>query len=259
MDTMITRDILHSYLRCKYKGYLKISGQSGPKSDYETLLRELDAEFKIRATDKIVKKHEGDLILQGLTVTRPLLKQGAPVILDAVMRTDFLSLHVDGLKRVSGSSQLGPFHYVAILFHQGENIREEQKVLIALFSMVLGALQGRQVDQGLIVHGQECKAATVQVNSRLRNAQRIFEEIRRIYNTRTPPKLMLNEHCRVCEFQKSCHIEATNKDDLSLLRGMSEKEIKKHNSKGIFTTTQLSCTFRPRKKATRVMQPEIPI
>jgi hypothetical protein len=166
MDTMITRDILHSYLQCKYKGFLKLSGQSGPKSDYETLLRGLDAEFKIRATDKILTKHEGGRILQGLTVTRPLLKQGPTVILDAVMKTDFPSLHVDGLKRVSGASHLGPFHFV---------------------------------------HGQECKARTVQVNSRLRNAQRMLEEIRRIHNTGTPPKLMLNEHCRICEFQGSCH------------------------------------------------------
>ncbi|MBI5185610.1 MAG: IS66 family transposase [Nitrospinae bacterium] len=41
------------------------------------------------------------------------------------------------------------------------------------------------------------------------------------------------------------------KDDLSLLAGMREKERKKLNSKGIFTITQLSFTFRPRRHPKR--------
>jgi predicted RecB family nuclease len=254
MDTEITRDILHSYLQCKLKGYLKLNGQSGTKSDYEILLLELGEEFKLKAVDKILTKHDGDLILQSLTVTRSLLKQGATIILDTVIKADFLSLHVDGLKKVSGLSPLGPFHYVPILFYHGEKIRAEQKLMLALCSVVLGTLQGRQPNKGLVVYGHECKVATVQLNSCLRSAQRILEEIRRINDTAPPPKLMLNEHCHICEFQQSCYVEATKNDDISLIRGLSEKEIKKHNSKGIFTTTQLSCTFRPRKRATRVKQ-----
>ncbi len=38
------------------------------------------------------------------------------------------------------------------------------------------------------------------------------------------------------------------KSDLSLLRSISDVEIKKHHAKGIFTVTQLSHTFRPRRK-----------
>ena len=38
------------------------------------------------------------------------------------------------------------------------------------------------------------------------------------------------------------------KDDLSLLRGLKPKELVKLNSKGIFTITQYSYTFRPRKR-----------
>ena len=41
MAAKITRDILESYLHCKYKGFLKLTGQQGTKSDYETLLTEI--------------------------------------------------------------------------------------------------------------------------------------------------------------------------------------------------------------------------
>ena len=42
--------------------------------------------------------------------------------------------------------------------------------------------------------------------------------------------------------------KAIEKDDLSLLSGMTEKERKNFNSKGIFGVTQLSYTFRPRRR-----------
>lgn len=43
MPAKITKDVLESYLNCKYKGYLKLTGQQGTKSDYETLLTEMRA------------------------------------------------------------------------------------------------------------------------------------------------------------------------------------------------------------------------
>ena len=47
-------------------------------------------------------------------------------------------------------------------------------------------------------------------------------------------------------------------DDLSLLSGMSEKERARHRSKGIFTVTQLSYTFRPRRTPKRAKDPAKP-
>ena len=64
----------------------------------------------------------------------------------------------------------------------------------------------------------------------------------------TPPDLVLNRHCAECEFQARCRRNAIEKDDLSLLSGMTEKERKRLHSKGIFTVTQLSYTFRPRRR-----------
>ena len=64
----------------------------------------------------------------------------------------------------------------------------------------------------------------------------------------TPPSLILNDHCQICEFRQRCHDQAVQEDNLSLLRGMGEKEIKRNARKGIFTVTQLSYTFRPRRR-----------
>lgn len=61
------------------------------------------------------------------------------------------------------------------------------------------------------------------------------------------PQLRLNDHCKMCEFQSDCMVAAKEKDDLSLLKGLSGKEIDTLNKRGIFTVTQYSYTFRPRR------------
>jgi hypothetical protein len=66
------------------------------------------------------------------------------------------------------------------------------------------------------------------------------------------PDLVLNRHCAECEFRDRCRKIAVEKDDLSLLAGMSAKERQKLRSKGIFTVTQLSYTFRPRRRPKRL-------
>ena len=108
MNTPVTREILHNYLRCKYKGYLKLRGESGTKTDYEILIRELSEKFKLKAVNKIRNSYNDDHILQGVNITQSLLKQGTDTIVDAVIEDDIFSLHLDGLKKVSGPSQLGP-------------------------------------------------------------------------------------------------------------------------------------------------------
>src|SRR5262245_28945238 len=73
----------------------------------------------------------------------------------------------------------------------------------------------------------------------------------------TPPQLILNKHCAECEFKTRCHQIAVEKDELSLLSGLTAKERKKQHNKGIFSLTQLSYTFRARRKPKRfVAKPE---
>src|SRR5216683_2272256 len=73
-----------------------------------------------------------------------------------------------------------------------------------------------------------------------------------LVSSKLMPDLILNRHCCECEFQARCRKIAVEKDDLSLLAGMSAKERQKLRSKGVFTVTQLSYTFRPRRRPKRL-------
>jgi hypothetical protein len=65
---------------------------------------------------------------------------------------------------------------------------------------------------------------------------------------------VLNRHCDICEFKQLCRTKAVEADNLTLLRGMTSKEMARHNSRGIFSVRQLSYTFRARRPAKRQKQ-----
>ena len=251
MATKITRDILESYLHCKFKGHLKITGQQGTKCDYETLLTERRAEVRLAAIDKILARHAGEEIPRNIPLTTSALKQGASYILDATLDDDLFSLAFDGLKKVEGPSKLGDFHYIPMIFHEGRRVRDEERILLELHGLLLSRLQAQMPVYGIIWHGKECKATRVRLNADLRKTERLLRDLKDMSGAESPPKLMLNDHCQVCEFRQGCHEQAVQEDNLSLMRGMSEAEVEKQRSRGISTLTQYSHTFRPGRRGKR--------
>ncbi len=255
MATKITRDVLESYVHCAYKGHLKLAGEQGNISDYEVLQAEARSRVRLAAADRLMGRHKDGAILRGVALTLPLLKQGVPLLLDATVEDHTLFIRFDALQKEDGMSRLGDFHYIPVVFDDAERPRRQQKELLELYGVIIGDLQGRQPDSGMLIHGQSCTIQRIRLNPSGRGTQQVvLQEIKEIQSTDTPPHLMLNSHCQMCEFHQRCQAEATAKDDLSLLRGLSEKEIRKYNRRGIFTVTQLSCTFRPPKRSKRAQQ-----
>jgi predicted RecB family nuclease len=187
-----------------------------------------------------------------------VLKRGVPLLLDATVETKEFGLRFDALQRVAGSSRLGNFHYVPMLFHEAESPARKPRALLELLGLVLEIVQGGQPSWGVLVHGQACEVARLRLRPNAEQVRRVMEEIQTIQGAETPPPLTLNSHCQICEFRHRCHTEATAKDDLSLLQGIVEKEIRKYRRRGIFTVTQLSCTFRPSKKGKQAKQKRQP-
>lgn len=253
MSARITRDVLESYVLCKYKSHLKLTEQQGTKSDYESLYKVMSGKIRLKAIDKILAQHQENVV-SSILLTTSALKRGSLFILDATIEDDLICLCFDGLKKVSGPSELGGFHYVPMLFHGGHQVRKEQKLLLELYGQLLSQYQGISPKSGIIWHGRECKVTKVHLKYDLRKIEQVFLDLKEMCSVEATPKLILNEHCQVCEFRQRCRDQAVQEDNISLLRGMSEKEIKSHTRKGIFTVTQLAHTFRPRRRGKRAGQ-----
>jgi len=251
MAHKVTRDILESYLNCQYKAYLKLQGEHGIKSDYEGLLIACRKEVKRTAIGKILARHTPDDVARDIYLTTAALRVGPAIVLDTTLEDDLLSLTFDGLKRVDGPSKLGDFHYVPMVFHEGPRVRHRQKLLLEVYGLLLSRLQGGQPDKGIVWYGQACKTMTVRLNQELRRTERSFRQVKDAATGGSPPRLILNKHCQICEFRQRCDQQAVQEDSLSLLRGMAEKEINRYAKKGIFTVTQVAHTFRPRRRGKR--------
>ncbi len=113
---------------------------------------------------------------------------------------------------------------------------------------MLSDLLGREISLGKVVHGDNYATLNVNTLALVKEARKRIEDNGTLLGGNAPPDLVLNRHCGQCEFQNRCLAQAREKDDLSLLSGMSEKDRKKLHGKGIFTVTQLSYTFRPRRR-----------
>src|SRR5258707_154281 len=137
MATKITRDIIESYLNCKYKGHLKLTGESGAISDYEAMTAAARATSRGQTLTKLAARFGEGSAVRGAAVTAALLKQGASFLLDASLEDDDLSLRLDALKRVEGASKLGEHHYLPILHTHGDNVSRREKTLLAVLGLPL--------------------------------------------------------------------------------------------------------------------------
>jgi predicted RecB family nuclease len=258
MATKLTRDVIESSLHCRYKGYLKLVGEWGSPADYEQLMRESRERVRLAATAQLLARHKEDEVLRGPSVTPAVLRRGVPLLLDATVEDEEFCLRFDALQQTAGSSRLGDFHYLPVLFHEAEKPARKLRALLELLGRVLGSVQGRQPGWGVLIYGRNCEVKRFRLRPNVQQMRRAMEVIKELQGVGTPPRLTLNSHCQVCEFRHRCHAEATAKDDLSLLRSVGEKEIRKYERRGIFTVTQLSYTFRPRKRSKRQRQQKQP-
>jgi predicted RecB family nuclease len=247
----ITADVLDAFLYCKTKAHFREAGERGVRTEYEGLLLSRRDETKHAAIQKILASHGEEDVARSVPATVDTLKAGPAIVLDALYENELFCLKVDGLKKVPGASRLGSFHYVPVLFHGGEKLSREQRLTLELHALLLAEVQALAPSHGIVYHSKDCRGSRVALKPG--RAEQLLRQLRRTRDPE-PPKLILNDHCQMCEFRQRCHDQAVREDNLSLLRGMSEKEVKKAARKGIFTVTQLSHTFRPRRKGKRKTQ-----
>jgi predicted RecB family nuclease len=251
MATKISRDIIESHLNCKVKAHLKLAGQQGNRSDYELLLAQSRNLVRQRAIEKIIARHSEEEVERDLALTPAALKREAAFLINVTLEEECVSLTFDGLQRVPGPSKLGDFHYIPVLFCEGRQVRKQQRALLDVYGLLIARLQGRAPGSGIIWHGQECRRTRVRLSHDPRKAERSLKELQQMQGDGVPPQLILNDHCAICEFRQRCQQQAVQEDNISLLRGLKEKEVRAYARKGILTVTQLAHTFRPRRKGKR--------
>ena len=155
------------------------------------------------------------------------------------------------VERVPSEGRGKAAQFIPIRFIYRNKLTKDDKLLMAFDAFVLSEMLGREVSLGKIIHGDDHATHMVKVSTLANEVRKRLEKITTLLSSQSPPDLVLNRHCAECEFQARCRQKALETDDLSLLSSMSAKERQKLRGKGIFTVTQLSYTFRPRRRPRR--------
>lgn len=198
MATKITWDIIESYLNCKYKGHLKLTGARGTPSDYEAMTTAATASSREQVVARLVARFGDGDGYRGLTVTAAVLKQGVQLLADTQLEDDALSLPLDALKRADGASKLGEHHYLPVLHSHGDKVDQLPKLLLAVVGLILGHVQGLRPVVGLVVRGTGTRLGKVSLDAKLyRQAEQVLGDLVRLKEGCEPPRLTLSQRASV--------------------------------------------------------------
>ena len=240
----ITSHLIEAYLNCKYKAYLLASGRRGVPHDLETVFAELQTAYQEQAAAVLIRKRHKAPRPTPSAFTNIDIHSGQEIILAPTLDDGQTAFAFDALRRTDGESSLGPFHYSPVLFWQGETLGRNQTLLMAAGGIVLSRHQRVQPKTATVIFGNDCKARTLHLAQHYRAAQQVLDSLLAMVEA---PRLILNDHCPLCEFRAECREQAIKSDDLSLLGHMTEKKIAHYAQTGTLTVTQLSYTFHARR------------
>ena len=163
-----------------------------------------------------------------------------------------LESRLHAVERLASEGRGKAAQFIPVRFIFTNKLGKDDKLLLAFDAFLLSEMLGREIRLGKIIHGDDHATLKVKTSALAGDVRKRLKKIAALLSNSAPPDLVLNRHCAECEFQARCRQKALDQDDLSLLAGMSAKERQKLCSKGILTVTQLSYTFRPRRRPKRL-------
>ena len=250
---VITAFNFDSYMKCTTKCWLYSQGKSGSGNKYSEWIKSRNEQYR---------KEEIISLLDGVAPAKVTMKPSMRLCQDGdwqiaievlVLTRNFESC-IDAIEQIPSETKGDARQVIPIRFVPLNKITIEHKHELAFDAWVLSEMLGHKITVGRIIHGDSHNTISVNVAPMFRDIQKVATKITALLSSSSPPELVLNKHCTECEFQHSCREQAIEKDELSLLAGITEKRRRKLNSKGIFAITPLSYTFRVRRRSKRLIE-----
>ncbi|MGD0919269.1 MAG: TM0106 family RecB-like putative nuclease [Thermodesulfobacteriota bacterium] len=258
MTMTINAHLFEAFLKCPTKCYLCSLGETGTENAYADWFRIQNESYcreGIRCLAEGIPEHERVI---APPAAESLKEAKWRLAVDFVARAQNLESVLHAVERVPSKEQAQPARFIPIRFISPNKFTIIDKLMVAFDALILSEMLGSEVLYGKVIHGDDHITLRVKTSSSASEVRKLAGKIGALLSTPSPPDLVLNKHCAECKFQVRCRQKAIEVDDLSLLSGMKEKERRRHRRKGIFTVTQLSYTFRPRRPPKRAKNPAKP-
>jgi predicted RecB family nuclease len=252
MQPAITSEVVVAYAQCPRKAYLLLFNPAqGVPHEYVRILERQQGENHERYLDRLKHKH-ADV----QPYTAETLRNGSAVLINACLQADGLAAACDALTRVEGQATRGQYRYEPTMCVGTHSISTEQKLALAFTGYVLGRLQHTPPMAGRLI-AMDGTSHTITLDTKATDLMPFLEPVQAwtMGVSPEPPPIVLNKHCPLCPFQHTCHAQAEQEDNLSLLDGVTARVMRQYAKKGIFTIKQASFLFKPRKRKKRSRTP----
>jgi len=247
----VTSRLFEAYLACPTKCYLQSIGEVAAINDFAIWDETRSESYRREGVQRLRTDRHSEL-----DVERPETGHWKNVswhfTLGCVVRAQNMEANLQVVERIppEGTNKLAQF--IPIRFVPANKLSRSDKLMASFDAFVLSKASGVKVGMAKIIHGDKGSVFKVKANSLSRVVHKTIGKVAALLSAAAPPDLILNRYCPECGFQSRCRKMAIEKDDLSLLANLPGKERSRLNSKGIFTVSQLSYTFRPRRRIKRL-------
>ena len=230
-----------SFTYCPYKAFLQFKEESGRDDALELWFNRQSAEY----TNSIIEKRQNGVNGPNALCDRWIgFKRGSTdgrlIICEVGTDCEILAQDIESTEK-QGTG------YVPLLCLPSEKISNQQKLLLAFAGYSLAKTGFTVAPFGRIIHGSDHRTSRIQLAKLSREVNKTAKTLDQIRAGTYEPPLILNSHCNVCRFSSYCRTKAIAKDDLSLISSLSAKEIEKLKKRRIFSVTQFSHSYRPRR------------
>ncbi len=245
---MISSHLFEAYLECPTKCWLRAQNEPATGHVYAEWARAQNETYRKDWLERrLAIVAEADRILSPTLKANPK-EETWRFAVEMLVQAKDLECRIPAVERARSEGRGGRVQFIPYRFEYSNKLTKRHKLMLTFDALVLSGATGRNIRLGKIIHGDRSTTLNVKTLPLMNEVRMRIKSCEALVADKSPPDLVLNRHCGQCEFQSRCHKQARGKDDLSLLGSMSDKERKKFHDKGIFTVTQLSYTFRPRRR-----------
>lgn len=245
---VVTSCLLQAFMACPTKCYLLYAGEIPASGEYTNWVITRQGSYRHEAILNLTAHASKS----GIASLEPGLSKDAPwqFAVEKIVSAQGWEANIALTQRIPqerGTSQLVPISFVA-----ANKLSASDKTMAAFEAIALAKALGTNVGVAKIVHGDKRATFSIKASTLSRGVHRKVSQVSALLSAASPPELILNRHCPECGFQDRCRKNAVEKDDLSLLSRLTDKERARFRSKGVFTVSQLAYTFRPRRRSKRL-------
>jgi predicted RecB family nuclease len=247
----ISAETFEAFLQCETKSKLYSRGAIGVDLELTDWQRSRRDKYKESGLSWLQSNSQAHELYVGTPPFEALKQKRWRVIADYFAESIDISARLDAVELSPSAEHRERSYYRPVRFVPNEKLTFSDKLQLAFDALALSQITDKVSPNGKIIHGCKYRAAVISLTKLVGKVRTIVGKLAVQCAETTPPLPVLNKHCAACEFRSLCRQIASEKDDLSLLATLKAKERKTQNDKGIFTVTQLSYTFRPRRNPVR--------